>query len=65
MRANPTAVKVMAGESDSAPERSHVRQSWRKILKVGVGEWTCFQIIKGQGSRKTILNLLVEWIWRL
>lgn len=50
MRKNPTVAKAIARERDSAPERSDVRQSWRKTE---VGEWTCFRIIRVQCNRKT------------
>lgn len=50
MRKNPTVAKAIARERDSAPERSDVRQSWRKTE---VGEWTRFRIIRVQCNRKT------------
>lgn len=31
---------------------------------MGVGEWICFQIRRGQCSRKMIMNSLVEYIER-
>lgn len=53
MRVYPTAAKVIAGESDSAPERSHAWPSWRKTdVKGGGGAWTCFQVIRDQCGRK-------------
>lgn len=52
--ANPTAAKVIAGESESASrDLMYDRVGERETLKVGAGEWTCFQRKRGQCYRAT------------